>query len=48
MLDKEGIGKSESLGLKKCEAGYMYIRLLHLLLFCVSQSDITLVHKSTF
>ena len=40
MLDKEGIGKCESLGMKKCEAGYMYIRVLHLLLFCVSQSDL--------
>jgi len=47
MLVKEGIGKCESLGLKKCEPGYMYIRLLHLLLFCVFQSDITLVHKIT-
>jgi hypothetical protein len=26
----------------------MYIRLLHLLVFCVFQSDITLVHKSTY
>ena len=48
LLDKEGIGKSESFGLKMCERGYMYIRLLHLLLFCVFQSDIMLVHKSTF
>ena len=39
MLDKVGIGRSECLGLKKCEAGYMYIRLLHLLPFCVAQSD---------
>ena len=47
MLDKEGIGKSESLALKKRAPWYMYSRLLHLLLFCVSQSDITLLHKST-
>jgi len=46
-MDKEGIGKSESLALKKCAPGYMYSRLSHLLLFCVSQSDITLLRKST-
>jgi len=28
--------------------GYMYIRLLHLLVFCVSESHIMLVHKSIY
>jgi len=34
MLDKEGIGKCESVGLKKCEACYMYIRLIFVAVLC--------------